>query len=206
MQRILCAADFALPPDGRSAFGELHFARVSIMLVRVSMKTAGFVAIILWSLLGMGQEMHVSQGKGVVVISVWALKPYQLMSGEEKTAILSVTCAQKGKKAGHLLKFIPGGDLVEDSPDVTANNGASVFNMTINGTKQITEWVPADTVSYSYYAKSDADRLKFIQALFSSGTVSIQFKPFLNGAAATSTFDLGKLREEMGKHPECGTN
>lgn len=170
------------------------------------MKIAGFVAIILWSLLGVGQEMHVSQGKGIVVISVWALKPYQLMSGEEKTAIFSVTCVQKGKKTGHLVKFIPGGDLVADSPDVTANSAGSVFNMTIGGTKQITEWVPADTVSYSYYAKSDADRLKFIQALVSSPTVSIEFKPFLNGAVTSSTFDLTKFREEMGKHAECGTN
>jgi len=170
------------------------------------MKIAGFAAILLWSLLGMGQEMHVSQGKGIVVLSVWATKPYQLMSGEEVVPILTVDCIVKGKKMSHLLKFLPGGLLVEDSPDITAKSGESVFGMTINGTKQITEWAPSDPSTYVYVGKADADRVKFIQSLLNSGTVSIQFKPFLNGAATTSTFDLGKLREEMGKHAECGMN
>lgn len=170
------------------------------------MKIAGFVAIILWSLPGMGQEMHVSQGKGIVVLSVWATKPYQLMSGEEVVPVLAVDCIQKGKKISHLLKFLPGGSLVEDSPDITAKSGESVFGMTINGTKQITEWAPSDPSTFVYIGKADADRVKFIQSLLSSGTVSIEFKPFLNGSATTSNFDLGKLREEMVKHPECGTN
>ena len=92
------------------------------------MKMAGLVAIILWALLGMGQEMHVSQGKGIVVLSVWAVKPYQLMSGEEVVPIFAVDCIQKGKKISHLLKFLPGGLLVEDSPDITAKSGESVFS------------------------------------------------------------------------------
>jgi hypothetical protein len=170
------------------------------------MKMAGLLAIIFWAVLGMGQEMHVSQGKGIVVLSVWAVKPYQLMSGEAVVPILTVDCIQKGKKISHLLKFLPGGLLVEDSPDITAKSGESVFAMTIGGTKQITEWAPSDPSTFVYLGKADADRVNFIQSLLNSGTVSIEFKPFLNGAATTSTFDLGKLREEMAKHPECGTN
>ncbi len=167
------------------------------------MKISGLVAIMLWSLLGVGQEVHVSQGKGIVVLSVMAVKPYQLMSGEEKTAIFSLACIQKGKKTAHLVKFLPGGLLVEDSPDVTAKSGVSVFNMTISGTKQMTEWAASDPVTYVFSAGSDADRLKFLQALLSSGTVSIEFKPFLSGVPTTTMFDLSKLREEVEKHPEC---
>ncbi|MFZ0311325.1 MAG: hypothetical protein WAL85_01340 [Candidatus Korobacteraceae bacterium] len=170
------------------------------------MKMAGLVAILLWSLPGMAQEMHVSQGKGIVVLSVWALKPYQLMSGEEVVPIFAVDCIQKGKKISHLLKFLPGGLLVEESSDISAKSGESVFSMTINGTKQITEWTSSDPSTFVYDAKTDADRVNFIQSLLNSGSVSIEFKPFLNGATTTSKFDLGKLREEMAKHPECGTH
>ena len=60
--------------------------------------------------------------------------------------------------------------------------------------------------TYLYFAKTDADRVKFIESLLRAGTVSIEFKSFLKGATTTSTFDLGKLREEINKHPECGTN
>ena len=170
------------------------------------MKTSGLIAIILWSLLGMGQEVHVSQGKGIVVLSVLALKPYQLMSGEEKTAAFAFVCTQKGKKTAHVLKFLPGEQLVEDNPGVTATSGEFVFNMTISGTKQMTEWTPSDPVTFAYAAKTDVDRLKFIQAVLSSGTVSIEFRPFLSGATTSSTFDLSKLRDEVGKHPECSNS
>ena len=167
------------------------------------MKMSGLVAVLLWSLLGMGQEVHVSQGKGIVVLSVLAVKPYPLMSGEEKTATFAVVCTQKGKKIAHVLKFLPGEQLVEDSPGVTATSGEFVFNMTISGTRQMTEWALSDPVTFAYSAKTDADRLTFLQALLSSGTVTIEFKPFLSGATTSSTFDLSKLRQEMSKYPEC---
>jgi hypothetical protein len=66
------------------------------------------------------------------------------------------------------------GLLVEDSPDITAKSGESVFGMTINGTKQITEWAPSDPSTYVYVGKADADRVNFIQSLLNSGTVSIR--------------------------------
>lgn len=170
------------------------------------MKTSGLIAIVmLWSLLGVGQDVHVSQGKGIVVLSVRAVKPYLLMSGEEKTATFAVVCTQKGKKTSHVLKFLPGEQLVEDTPGITATSGEFVFNMTIGGTKQMTEWALSDPVTFAFYSPTDAGRLKFIQALLSSGTVTIEFKPFLSGATTSSTFDLSKLELEMGKHPECST-
>src|SRR5580658_8465976 len=114
-----------------------------------SMKTSGLIAtVMLWSLLGVGQDVHVSQGKGIVVLSVRAVKPYLLMSGEEKTATFAVVCTQKGKKTSHVLKFLPGEQLVEDTPGITATSGEFVFNMTIGGTKQMTEWALSDPVTF----------------------------------------------------------
>src|SRR5271169_4255218 len=166
------------------------------------MKVSGIVLIGLWSLLGMGQEVHVSQGKGAVELSVSAQKPYQLMSSEAKTPILSVDCAQKGKKSAHVLKFLPETSVAEDGAEVATGSGQQIFNMTISGVKQMTTWVQSgDTITFAYFAKTDADRVKFIESLLRSGTVSIDFKLFLTGASTTSTFDLSKLREEMDKFP-----
>ena len=114
------------------------------------MKLSGLVAILLCSLLGAGQEVHVATGKNSMVLSVAAQKPYSLMSGEEKKPTLAVECAQKGKEAVHILKFQPGGMLAED-PDSSAKGGALVFDMTIDGTKEATTWIPyGDTESYAY--------------------------------------------------------
>jgi hypothetical protein len=168
------------------------------------MNVSGLVAIVLWSsFLCMAQEVHVSQGKNSVVLSVSAQKPYPLMSGEENTARLSVECAQKGKKAVHLLKFSPGGSLVEDNPE----KGAQLtFNMTIGGVKQSTTWVNyGDAITFTHLAKDDPERLRFIQSLLSSGSVAIEFIPFLTGAATTSVFDLRELRDKLNEHPECAT-
>jgi hypothetical protein len=167
------------------------------------MNVSGLVAIVLWSSLCLGQEVHVSRGKNTVVLSVSAQKKYQLMSGEEKLPTLSVECAHKGKKTGHNVKFSPGGALVEDT-DVDLKGAQLIFNMTIGGTKQVTGWVPSgDTVTYAYFANSDVERVKFIESLLNSGKVSIEFKPFLTGAPTSSVFDLSRLREEMDKSPEC---
>lgn len=174
------------------------------MLVSMSIRNvSGFVAIVLWSSLCLGQEAHISQGNGVVVLSVSAQKPYPLMSGEERLPTLSVECTQKGKKTAHLLKFLPGGTLAENL-EVDAKGGERTFTMTIGGTKQITAWVGyGDAVTFSYFAKTDAERLKFIQSVLSAGKVSIEFKPFLSGVATTSVFDVSKLRDAMDKSPEC---
>ena len=172
------------------------------------MKLSGLVAIMLWSLLGTGQEVHVSTGKGSVVLSVRAAKPYQLISGEAKMPVLAIECAQKGKKAVHLLKFQAGGSLAEDgpegNPDTPTKDGAVTFPMTIGGERQLTTWIPyGDTITYAYYGKTEPERVKFIQFLLGSPTVSIEFKPFLTGAPTTSVFDISKLRAEMDQHSEC---
>jgi hypothetical protein len=162
------------------------------------------IAIVVWSLLCTGQEVHVARGKGSVALSVAAQQPYQLLSGEGKIPVLSVECSHKGKKSGHLLKFLPGGSLVEDNSDINAKGGHVIFNVTMGGTTQATAWLDyGDTVSFVYFSKSDAERWKFIQSLLNSGVVSIEFKPFLTGTPATSTFDLSKLREEISQYPEC---
>jgi hypothetical protein len=176
----------------------------ALMLVRMStLNVSRFVAIVLWSSLCLGQEVHVSQGNGVVILSVAAQKPYHLMSGEERLPTLSVECTQKGKKTAHLLMFLPGGTLAGDL-EADAKGGPRTFTMTIGGTKQITAWVGyGDAVTFSYFAKTDAERLKFIQSVLNAGKVSIEFKPFLSGAPTTSVFDLSNLRDAMDKSPEC---
>ena len=94
--------------------------------------------------------------------------------------------------------------MVEENFDVDAKPGQLTFNMTIAGTKQMTAWVPyGDAVTFTYSAKTDSERLKFIQSLLNSGVVSIEFKPFLTGVPTTSVFDLSKLRDEIDKYPEC---
>lgn len=164
---------------------------------------SGFVTIVLWSSLCLGQEVNVSRGKDTVVLTVSAQKPYQLMSGEQKLPTLGVECIQKGKKTAHLLKFLPAGTLAGDL-EADAKGGPRTFTMTIGGTKQITAWVGfGDAVTFSYFAKTDAERLQFIQSLLNAGKVSIEFKPFLSGVPTTSVFDLSKLRAEMDKYPEC---
>lgn len=174
------------------------------MLVRMSTRNvSGFVAIMLWSSLCLGQELQVSHGNGTVALSVAALKPYSIMSGEEKIPMLTVECAHKGKKTGHVLIFTAAGVLVEDT-DMGAKGAQLMLNMTVGGTKQKTGWVPyGDTITYAYFAKTDAERLKFIQSLLNAGKVSIEFKPFLTAAPTTSVFDLSKVRDEMDKAPEC---
>jgi hypothetical protein len=172
-------------------------------MVKMSrLNAARFFAILLLSSLCMGQEVHVAHGNGTVALSVTAQKPYPLMTGEEKSPVLIVECAHKGKKTGHNIVFSAGSSLVEDNPD--AKDAEQTFHMTIGGARQMTPWVPyGDAISYAYFAKTDAERLKFIQALLNSGKVSIEFKVFLTGKTTTSVFDLSKLREEMDKSPEC---
>lgn len=168
------------------------------------MKLSGVVAIVLWSLLCAGQQVHVTREKTGVVLSVVAQKPYQLMSGEFKEAKLSVECIVKGKKTEHMVNFSPGGSVVDNNPEAIAKTGAPAFTMTIGGTRQVTTWAPSgDTVSFNFLGKNEPERLQFIQTLLNSGSVSIEFVPFLTGAPTSSVFDLSKLREEMAKYPEC---
>ncbi len=146
------------------------------------------------------QEVEVSTSKSAVILSVNAQKSYDLMSGEKKTPVLSVECALKAKKAGHVITFAPGGAVIEDKPE-----GQQVsFTVSMGGAKHVTTWVNyGDTVTFAYFGKQEPERVQFIKMLLDAGMVSIDFSPFLTGQTIRSTFDLSKLRAEMASHPEC---
>jgi len=75
--------------------------------------------------------------------------------------------------------------------------------MTIGGIKQATTWVSSgDTGTFTHFGRTEPERLKFIQSLLSSESVSIEFTPF-KGVPTTSVFDLSRLRDGIEKHPQC---
>ncbi|HLI64558.1 MAG TPA: hypothetical protein VKV05_14280 [Terriglobales bacterium] len=167
------------------------------------MKLPALVTMLLYSVLCRGQAVQVSQAKNGVLLSVSAQKPYQLLTQEQKLPTLSVQCTKKGKKTLHLLLFSPEGELGQD-PAQTAAGGVQAFTVTIGNSKQMTVWAPyGEGPTVAYVAKTEADRIRFIQSLLSAGTISIQFTPFLTGTPATSVFDLSKLSQVMDQHPEC---
>lgn len=168
------------------------------------MKYLGLVALMLCSLLSMGQEVEVTPGKTSVLLSLPAQKSYNWLASEQKVPTLSLQCAQKGKKSVHLLLFSAQGSVMEDDPETAGRGGQLTFHMTIGGTAQVTTWIPyGDITTYAYYGKTEPERVKFIQYLMTSPTASIHFKPFLTGTTVTTVFDITKLRDEMAKHPEC---
>jgi len=146
------------------------------------------------------QEVHVSQAQGHVVLSVTAQQPYQLMMGEPKRPVLSVECAQKGKKAGHVVTLRLGTTLAEDND----KTGLQLLTLNIDGQSHETTWMSyGDTVTFAYFGKTEPERVAFIQLLQASKTVAIEFKPFLTGIPVTTVFQVDKLRDEISKHPEC---
>ena len=169
------------------------------------MKMAGIlVAVMLWTLLGLGQEVKVTPGKYSVALSISAQKPYEILAGEKKVPVLSVQCSLQGKKAGHLVIFTAGGALAEGDAESAPKNSAITLHMMVGGKEQVTEWIPYnDPITYAYYGKTEPERAAFLQLLLSAPTASIKFTPFLTGATATSVFDLSKLRDEVNSHPEC---
>jgi hypothetical protein len=169
------------------------------------MKFLGVIAaVLLASLLGSGQEVKVTHGKDNVALSVSAQKEYQILASEKKLPVLSVQCTQKGKKAVHLVIFTAGGALAEGDPESAPKNGAISLHMIVGGKDEVTDWIPYnDPVTFTYYGKTEPERMTFLQLLLSAPTASISFTPFLTGATATSTFDLSKLRDEVNAQPEC---
>jgi hypothetical protein len=167
-----------------------------------AIKFAGFLATALCSWLCLGQEVQVAPAKGGITLSVPAEGAYELMPGETKLPVLSLECLHKSKKSAHLLIFAPGGEV---SQRLSANAPES-FVIKVNGTKQASIWTPyGDASSFAYAAKTETERMQFIQSVLNSGTVSFDFRPFLTGVATTAVFNVSKLREEVNKHPECST-
>jgi len=150
------------------------------------------------------EEVEVAPVKGGVVLIVSAQKSYQLMPGETKLPSFMVECLHKGKHGAgsHLVLFSPGGAVANDSGALGAQS-EHAFVMTVNGKKRATAWVSyGDTDTFAYAAKSDEERMQFLQSLLGS-TVSIQFKPFLTGTPTTATFDLTKMRDALEHQSEC---
>lgn len=169
------------------------------------MKLSSIALVICCSILALGQEVEVAPGKNSVGLTVTASKSYNLLPTEAKQPTLTLECALKGNKAGHLLLFSPGGAIAEENEGLAPRNGALTLTMRTGSTKQATTWIPyGDTATFAYYGKTEPERLQFIRSLLTSPTVSFQFTPFLTGQVVTSEFDISKLREEAAKHPECG--
>lgn len=152
-----------------------------------------------------GQDVHVSSEKGVTTLGVTAQKAYALGgSAQSRSPVLSVSCQQKGKKSVHAIMFSPGGILTEQEYSTFGGSATLTLQMTAGAHKQPTIWVThGDLQTFSYYGKTEQERIQFLQMLLSSPTVSLEFTPFLTGLPASSTFDLTGLRTEFDKHPEC---
>ncbi len=149
----------------------------------------------------LAQQVHVTQLKDHVELSITAQQPYQLMAGQPKLPVLTVECAQKGKKAGHIVLLQPGTALAEDSD----KGGLQVITVILDDHPPAeTDWMPyGDSATFAYYGKTEAERLSFVQLLENSKSLAVEFKPFLTGTPVTSHFALDKLGNEISKQPQC---
>lgn len=162
-------------------------------------------AIALGSLTALAQEVHVTSENGIVTLSVAAQRPYTLIStGRPKVPMLTVSCQQKGKKTGHSVTFSPGGILTEQQYSTFGNSAAVPLAVKLGGQKLSTNWVAYGNVeTFTYYGKTEQERLVFLHALLNAPSITIEFTPFLTGVPTSSTFDLPELRVEFDRHPEC---
>jgi hypothetical protein len=173
------------------------------------MRSSGLLAVILWAtVIGLAQEVHVTPGKGgSVSLTVSAQQTYAIMTSEKIQPTLSVICAVKNKKGGHLITFTANGMLTESDIGTTPRNGEIGLVMVINGNRQETTWIPySDVATFAYYGKTEPERAAFLRLILSSPTITFEFTPFLTGTAERAVFDLSKLREEVNNHSECGMN
>jgi len=162
-------------------------------------------AVALCSLTAVAQEVHVTSEHGIVTLSVAAQTPYTLMAtGQPKTPVLTVSCQLKGKKTGHSITFSPGGILTEQQYSTFGSSVSLLLPVKLGGRKISTNWVAYGNVeTFTYYGKTEQERLTFLHALLNAPNVTIEFTPFLTGAPISSTFDLSELRPEFDRHPEC---
>ncbi len=165
-----------------------------------------FVAVLALSCIACAQEVEVSSIKGGgVSLAVSAQKGYQIM-GQDRIPTLAVECAHKGKKGGHLLVFSPGGEMLLSDTGINASSAPQSLSVIINGKTESTFWAPyGDVANFTYYGKTEPERIEFIRAILSAGSITIEFKPFMTGVKLKSTFDLSQLREEFNKHSECNS-
>ena len=151
------------------------------------------------------QELHVTAENGIVTMSVAAQKSYTLLAaGAPKTPVLAVICQKKGKKTGHVITFSPGGILKEQELSTFGNSASLLLSTKLGEQTLSTHWIAYGNVeTFTYYGKTEPERLAFVHALLNSPNITIEFTPFLTGAPTSSTFDLTGLPAEFDRHPEC---
>ena len=172
------------------------------------MKQSGLILVLLWAALASAQEVRVTPGKnGSISLTLAAQQSYSIMTNQKVSPTLSIICAVKNKKGGHLITFTANGMLTEGDIGTTPRNGEIGLTMVINGNKQDTPWIPyTDVATFAYYGKTEPERAEFLKLILTSPTITFEFTPFLTGTPVTATFDLSKLRQEVYHRPECGMN
>jgi hypothetical protein len=162
------------------------------------------LAFLAFACLGYAQQVDVSAIKGGVTLAVSAQKGYQIIAGQERMPTLTLQCVRKGKKGGHLVVFAPGGEMLLGGTGLSAASAPQSLLVTINGKSHSTIWAPyGDVASFTYYGKTEPERVEFIHEILQAGSVTIEFKPFVTGEKIKSLFDLSEMREEYNKHAEC---
>src|SRR5271165_2733002 len=135
-----------------------------------------FVAVLVFSSTAYAQQVEVSAVKGGVTLAVSAQKGYQIIAGQDRIPTLTLECIRKGKKGGHLLIFSPGGEMLLSSTGLNAITAPQSLAVTINGKTETTVWAPyGDVASFTYYGKTEPERIQFIHSLLSAGMVTIEF-------------------------------
>ena len=173
------------------------------------MRRIGLVGVVLFAAMFLAaQEVHVTPGKsGSVSLTISAQQTYSIMASEKITPTLSIICAVKNKKGGHLITFTANGMLTESDIGTTPRNGEIGLTMVINGAKEDTTWIPySDVATFAYYGKTEPERAQFLRHILTSPTITFEFTPFLTGTPVSASFDLTKLHEEVYRHTECGMN
>lgn len=165
-------------------------------------------ATVLSSVMAIAQAVHVTSEKGMVMLSVAAQKPYMLMgTSQPKTPVLTVTCQQKGRKTGHSVTFLPGGILTEQEYSTFGSSASLALVAHLGEQTFSTNWVAYGNVeTFTYYGKTEQERVAFLHALLKEPSLTLEFTPFLTGVPTSTTFQLTELRAEYERHTECVSN
>lgn len=172
------------------------------------MRSISLSAVLVLGVACIGQEVHVERGANRVALGVWG-RPYEA-AHEKIVPVLILGCTRHGKKIEHQLTFVAGGPIAEWSRGVIATGaGGPLLDVSIGGSSKLTtQWVTysgeASTFRYVGRSGREPERAKFIQAILSAGTITINFTPFYGvSSPAPATFDVTKLRDEVQKYSEC---
>ena len=84
---------------------------------------------------------------GSISLTVTSQQSYSIMTNQKVSPTLSIICAVKNKKGGHLITFTANGMLTEGDIGTTPRNGEIGLTMVINGKKEDTTWIPYTDVA-----------------------------------------------------------